>query len=120
MLQELLRKLDMWFVLGLAAQMAYAARFMVQWLASEKAGRSVIPNSFWYLSIVGGIGLLAYSIVRRDPLFILAQSLNSLVYVRNVMLIRRVGRTAQAGPAEPAASEPAPPPTSSPRDQMPC
>jgi lipid-A-disaccharide synthase-like uncharacterized protein len=100
MLQELLGKLDLWFVLvGLPAQAAFTGRFLVQWIASERAGRSIVPVAFWYLSLAGGLGLLAYAIARADPLFILAYCLNSLIYTRNLMLIWRQRRTAAASDA---------------------
>ncbi|MBN1436514.1 MAG: lipid-A-disaccharide synthase N-terminal domain-containing protein [Sedimentisphaerales bacterium] len=78
-----------WVILGFAAQVAFTARFIVQWLASEKRGKSYIPLSFWYLSLVGSWGLLIYAIIRRDPVFILGNLFNSVVYLRNLMLIYR-------------------------------
>ena len=78
-----------WLVLGFAAQALFAARFLVQWIVSEKQGRSVIPLAFWYLSLFGGILLLAYAIWRQDPVFILGQSTGSLIYARNLYLIHR-------------------------------
>ncbi len=82
-----------WLVLGFVAQGLFSARFLVQWVASEKAGRSVMPVMFWHLSIVGTVLLLAYAIYRRDPVFILGQSAGLLVYFRNLFLIRREKRT---------------------------
>ncbi len=76
-----------WVVFGLGGQLMFSARFIVQWLASERAGRSVIPIAFWYFSIGGGIILLAYAIYRRDPVFILGQSLGVFIYARNLWLI---------------------------------
>lgn len=78
-----------WLVVGFVGQIAFSARFLVQWLASERAGKSIIPITFWYLSIGGSIALLAYAIARRDPVFILGQSFGSLVYLRNLYLIQR-------------------------------
>jgi len=78
-----------WLMVGFVGQMAFSSRFLVQWIASERAGESVIPVSFWILSIVGNVCLLAYAIWRRDPVFILGQSLNSIVYTRNLMLIAK-------------------------------
>jgi lipid-A-disaccharide synthase-like uncharacterized protein len=77
-----------WVVLGLLGNAAFFSRFLVQWIASERAGDSVIPPSFWHLSILGTVILLAYAIHRRDPIFILAYLPNAFVYVRNLMLIR--------------------------------
>jgi lipid-A-disaccharide synthase-like uncharacterized protein len=76
-----------WIFLGFAAQILFSARFLVQWLASEKAGRSVVPTMFWFLSIGGSALLLAYAIYRQDPVFILGQSFGTLVYSRNLFLI---------------------------------
>ncbi len=78
-----------WLALGFIGQGLFSARFVVQWLASEKKGESVIPVSFWYLSIAGSLTVLAYAIFRMDPVFILAYGFNSFVYVRNLMLISR-------------------------------
>jgi lipid-A-disaccharide synthase-like uncharacterized protein len=102
MWQEFYSKLDFWAVVGLIAQMAFASRFIVQWIASERRGESVIPISFWYLSLIGTSGLLLYAIVRADPVFILGQSMGSIIYTRNLMLIYR--RRA----AEQSATPPAP------------
>lgn len=82
-------KLDFWLVWGLLGQMAFASRFIIQWLASEKAKRSVIPVAFWFLSLAGSIILLTYAIHIRDPIFILGQSTGLLIYIRNLTLIRR-------------------------------
>ena len=76
-----------WVVFGLGGQLMVTARFLVQWIASERAGRSVIPLAFWYFSISGGAILLAYAIYRADPVFILGQSLGVFIYSRNLWLI---------------------------------
>ena len=81
-----------WVVLGLTAQLAFTARFLVQWIASERAGESTVPVAFWWLSIAGGLMLLAYAIYRQDIVFILGQSMGVIVYVRNLMLIYRKSR----------------------------
>ena len=78
-----------WLGVGLLGQAAFSGRFLMQWLASERAGRSVIPFSFWLLSLVGSSLLLIYAIYRRDPVFILGQSMGFAIYIRNVVLIRR-------------------------------
>ncbi len=80
-----------WLAIGLAGNAAFFSRFLVQWLASERAGRSYVPIAFWYLSIVGSVILLAYAIHRRDPVFTLAFLPNCVVYLRNLILIRRTG-----------------------------
>ncbi len=78
-----------WIAIGLIGQTCFFSRFLVQWLASERAGRSVVPRAFWYLSIAGGAILLAYALWRRDPVFILGQSVGIFVYVRNLVLLKR-------------------------------
>ncbi len=83
-----------WLVLGFAGQVAFSGRFVVQWLASERQGRSVVPVSFWLLSIVGSLLLLVYAVHRRDPVFVLGQSLGVFIYLRNLHLIRREARSA--------------------------
>ena len=86
------RKLMMntfWLVLGFAAQGLFSARFIVQWIASEREGRSVVPLLFWYFSLVGSSLLLLYSIYRKDPVFIIGQSTGILIYTRNLYFIRR-------------------------------
>lgn len=81
--------LVVWIGVGLVGQGLFTARFVVQWLASEKRGESVVPTSFWYFSIGGSLLVLSYAFWRRDPVFILAYGFNSIVYVRNLMLIHR-------------------------------
>ena len=76
-------------MLGMLGQALFFSRFLVQWLASEKRGRSVVPLSFWYLSIGGGGLLLVYAFWRKDPVIVLGQAVGLFVYVRNLMLIHR-------------------------------
>ena len=78
-----------WVAFGLGGQLMFSGRFIVQWIASEKAGRSVIPLAFWYFSIAGGVILFLYALYRRDPVFILGQSLGLFIYSRNLWLIYR-------------------------------
>jgi lipid-A-disaccharide synthase-like uncharacterized protein len=78
-----------WQVIGFVGQGIFTARFLVQWLASEKKGDSVVPVAFWWLSILGGFNLLIYAIRQRDPVFIVGQSMGMVVYVRNLMLVGR-------------------------------
>jgi lipid-A-disaccharide synthase-like uncharacterized protein len=80
---------DWWVILGLVAQLMFTGRFLVQWIASERQGRSVIPVTFWFFSIAGGLLLLAYALYRRDPVFIAGQAFGVFVYVRNLFLIMR-------------------------------
>jgi lipid-A-disaccharide synthase-like uncharacterized protein len=79
----------LWIIVGFIGQAVFSARFIVQWIVSERRKRSVIPNAFWYLSIAGSIVLLTYAIHRRDPVFILGQAGGMLVYSRNLWLILR-------------------------------
>ena len=80
-------KFDIWLAFGLVAQLLFAARFLVQWIASERAGKSVVPMAFWFFSIGGGLMTFIYGIVKREPVIILGQFLSNIIYVRNVMLI---------------------------------
>jgi lipid-A-disaccharide synthase-like uncharacterized protein len=87
---ELLSNLrNPWLLVGLAGQAVFSARFLVQWIQSERAGRSLIPDLFWNLSLVGSALLLAYALHRRDPVFALGQSAGFVVYARNLALRRR-------------------------------
>jgi lipid-A-disaccharide synthase-like uncharacterized protein len=78
-----------WLVVGFAGQALFGMRFIIQWIISEKRGESVIPLPFWYLSIGGSLILLTYAIHKQDPVFILGQSLGSIIYIRNLVLISR-------------------------------
>ena len=84
--------MDLWLAIGFGAQLCFSTRFRGQWVASERAGRSVIPLAFWIFSVVGGGMLLAYAIHRRDPVFILGQAAGLVVYSRNLWLIAREKR----------------------------
>lgn len=81
-----------WVTLGMSAQIAFGARFLVQWIASERAGRSYVPVAFWYLSIIGGTILFTYAVYRQDVVFIVGQSTGLIVYIRNLVLIHRAAR----------------------------
>lgn len=76
-----------WVSIGFFGQLMFTARFLVQWIVSERTGRSTIPIAFWYFSIMGGLVLLSYAIYRADPVFILGQSMGLFIYVRNLRLI---------------------------------
>jgi lipid-A-disaccharide synthase-like uncharacterized protein len=76
-------------VIGFGGQTLFAARFIIQWLSSENAGRSVIPVAFWYFSISGGLVLLTYAIWRQDPVIIAGQSVGVLIYARNLYFINK-------------------------------
>jgi lipid-A-disaccharide synthase-like uncharacterized protein len=94
-------------VLGLIGNALFSMRFVVQWIASERQRESVIPLSFWYWSIAGSVVMCLYFIFRRDPVGILAYLPNSLIYIRNLMLIRRrkFAPTAAAPSQHPRESE---------------
>lgn len=78
-----------WIVIGFAGQALFTMRFLVQWIASEKVKKSVIPVSFWYFSILGSLVLLLYAIHKQDPVFILGQSMGFIIYFRNLAFIAR-------------------------------
>lgn len=80
-------KFDFWLAFGLVAQLLFTARFLVQWISSERAGKSVVPMAFWFFSMGGGAMTLVYGVVKREPVIILGQSLATIIYIRNIMLI---------------------------------
>jgi lipid-A-disaccharide synthase-like uncharacterized protein len=87
---------DIWILIGYLAQFLFAMRFVVQWIASERAGRSVVPMAFWFFSIGGGLMLLGYALYRKDPVFILGQAFGVFVYLRNLHFILRARGSAAA------------------------
>src|SRR5580658_9882110 len=89
-------KLDWWLLLGFVAQALFTGRFLVQWIASERAGKSVVPIAFWFFSIGGGVLLLIYALYRRDPVFILGQAFGVFVYARNLYFELRDRRRERA------------------------
>jgi len=89
-------QLDWWVALGFLAQALFSMRFLVQWIASERAGRSVVPTAFWIFSIGGGVLLFAYSLYRKDPVFIAGQGLGLFIYLRNLYFIMRERGQAEA------------------------
>ena len=78
-----------WLAIGLVGQALFSARFIVQWLQSERVKKSVIPSAFWYFSMAGGVTLLAYAIHRRDPVFIIGQGTGLIIYFRNLQFLWR-------------------------------
>ncbi len=78
---------QVWLIIGFAGQFFFFSRFLVQWIVSERKKESVIPLSFWYFSVFGGMILLCYAIHRKDPVFIAGQSVGLIVYFRNLWLI---------------------------------
>ena len=85
---QCLKWINGWVVIGLLAQGMFFLRFFTQWIASERVKDSIIPVSFWYFSILGGVGLLIYALHIKDPVFIIGQSLGIFVYIRNLVLIK--------------------------------
>ncbi len=81
-----------WLIVGLVGQTAFGLRFLVQWLHSERYGRSLIPIAFWYFSLAGGVILFSYAVHRRDPVFILGQCTGVFIYSRNLQLVYRERR----------------------------
>ena len=81
-----------WILLGFIAQAFFTMRFLVQWIASERARRSVVPIAFWFFSLGGGALLLLYAIKRQDPVFIAGQALGLVIYTRNLWLIAKEKR----------------------------
>jgi lipid-A-disaccharide synthase-like uncharacterized protein len=80
-------KFDFWLAFGLVAQLFFTARFLVQWISSERAGKSIVPMAFWFFSMGGGLMTLVYGIVKREPVIIVGQALATIIYIRNIMLI---------------------------------
>ncbi|OGC45250.1 hypothetical protein A2V49_01460 [candidate division WWE3 bacterium RBG_19FT_COMBO_34_6] len=97
MVEKIMELLNPWVIFGFAAQFIFFLRFAVQWWVSEKKKESVIPVSFWYLSLVGTLMILVYSIKRQDIVFTTASCLNALIYIRNLMLINK--KKAKSEPA---------------------
>ncbi|HRJ69778.1 MAG TPA: lipid-A-disaccharide synthase N-terminal domain-containing protein [Beijerinckiaceae bacterium] len=91
-------KADLWLLIGVGGQLLFAARFIVQWIASERAGRSVVPLAFWLFSIGGGMITLVYGIHKKEPVIILGQALSIFIYVRNLVLIAREKRRGRQSP----------------------
>lgn len=76
-----------WVVVGLSGQLLFSMRFLIQWIMSERARKSVMPVTFWYFSLAGGVVLLCYALHRRDPVFIVGQGTGLFIYIRNLWLI---------------------------------
>ena len=86
-----------WVAIGFLGQGLFFGRWVIQWIASERTAKSQVPISFWYMSLIGGLITLAYAIYRRDPVFIAGQSIGAVVYIRNLVLIRRSRRDSAPG-----------------------
>src|SRR4030095_10492070 len=88
---------DWGILVGYMAQAMFAMRFVVQWIASERSGKSVVPTAFWVFSIGGGLMLLGYALYRKDPVFIVGQAFGVFVYLRNLQFVMSSGSTTAAG-----------------------
>ncbi len=98
-----------WLTVGFVGQGLFTARFVVQWLASEKERAVVVPSAFWWLSILGGAVTFSYAVHQRDPVFVVGQSMGLFVYARNLMLEEKKRKRAErAGRARSASGPPAP------------
>jgi lipid-A-disaccharide synthase-like uncharacterized protein len=80
---------QVWLIVGFTGQLFFTARFLVQWLTSERARRSIVPKALWYFSIGGGITILCYAIHREDPVFIVGQASGLVIYLRNLYFLSR-------------------------------
>lgn len=94
--QVFIVQFDGWILLGFVAQLFFTMRFVVQWLASERAKRSVVPIAFWFFSLGGGALLFLYAIQRRDPVFIAGQGMGLFIYIRNLWLIANERKAAMS------------------------
>lgn len=88
-----------WLTVGFLAQAMFSMRFIIQWIASERVKRSIVPEAFWYFSLAGGALLFAYAIYRLDPVFMLGQATGLIIYIRNIQLIRNGKRRDGEGEA---------------------
>jgi lipid-A-disaccharide synthase-like uncharacterized protein len=103
---------SLWIAIGFAGQAMFSMRFLIQWLSSERAGRSVIPVAFWYFSLAGGAILFAYALWRQDPVFIVGQSAGVFIYSRNLYFVHRerlrralvVSEPGESGPTLPGSA----------------
>lgn len=86
---------QIWLIIGFIGQTIFASRFLIQWIVSERASKSIIPNIFWWISIVGSLVLLSYAIHKQDPVFIVGQSCGFLIYSRNLYLIWQDKKTSK-------------------------
>jgi lipid-A-disaccharide synthase-like uncharacterized protein len=104
LLTDLLDTATVFFVIGMTGQVIFTARMLVQWWASERAKQSVVPLSFWWLSVIGTLLLLVYAWFTRDPVFLIGPSLNLFLYVRNLMIARKGPRLSSAAVLLPLAA----------------
>lgn len=90
---------SVWLSFGLLGQAMFSMRFLVQWIASERAQASIVPLAFWYFSVAGGACLFAYAVYRADPVFIVGQGTGLVIYGRNLYLIYRAPKAGESAPA---------------------
>ena len=95
---DIVHSFDTWVIIGMIGQFMFTMRFMLQWVESEKAKKSVIPVSFWIFSILGGSIVLAYAIHKEDPVFILGQGAGLLIYFRNLYFVLRERQLSRTDP----------------------
>lgn len=86
-----------WVGIGFIGQSLFFSRWLIQWVVSERKAESRIPVSFWYMSLIGSVIVLAYAIHKRDPVFIVGQGVGTLVYVRNIMLLHQAKKRVVSG-----------------------
>lgn len=98
-LQVLWENFDLWFLIGLIGSLCYFGRLVVQWWQSERAGKPVIPGSYWTLSVIGATVLLIYAMGRKDPIFILNYLVPFSIYLRQLILHKRNLVPVDAAPA---------------------
>ena len=91
---------QIWLIIGFIGQTIFASRFLIQWVVSERASRSIIPNIFWWISLAGSLTLLSYAIHKQDPVFIVGQSCGFLIYSRNIYLIKKFGKKKKNDPSK--------------------
>lgn len=89
-----------WIAIGFLGQGLFFGRWVLQWIVSERKAKSQVPLAFWYMSLIGGLITLAYAIYRKDPVFIAGQGVGAVVYIRNLVLIRRAGTGPTTTPAQ--------------------
>ncbi len=89
-----------WLIIGFLGQAMFSMRFVIQWLASEKQKKSIVPTAFWHFSIIGGTTLLAYAVYKQDPVFIVGQATGLFIYLRNLYLVQNEFKNAGPKPIE--------------------
>ena len=90
-----------WLAIGFLGQGLFFGRWLIQWIASEQRAESHVPIAFWYMSLIGGLITLVYAVYRKDPVFIVGQTVGTLVYIRNLIMLNRNGSNAKPFPGSP-------------------